>query len=470
MASSTAIRSTSGSVTMWDPNGYVGIAFEGSLSPADVEFSDDVVLVLPETARQIKEAKPAPEAPVSTVRLPEAGSVPGGKAEQQPIFTGERVAAVSWEGEVPWQKWTTFYNKVLSGLAGEDVELTVRFAFSGPAALSHVRPDEAPNDVSCKRRPDEDSRGPLPLLEQSIDVCEQRLRADARAPRAGVEVQAALRGEQVETAVPSELEHRPRRRDVQDRMGGAGQRAPQPAGELAGREGLARREPLVRPEPEHLDLAVGRPRVRLGRKREAVHGRPDANRDLGEERDLVRPDPGQIALEGGERTPRALNPHADAPPPGPRRPAMSRSRRWCPPAAARTPCVRAVHGRPRPVPARTCARGRRSGTRRSRGRSSASAPGRCPPGRAARPPGGVHPDRPGAGRRAAFGRGERGRPAGASAGPRSRPCLGSRSSPSRGRAGSPFRRCPARRSRSPSPPAGRAWPRFRRARGRAARP
>ncbi len=118
-----------------DPSGYIGIAFEESVLPTDIEFSDDVVLVLPEIARQIKEAKPAPEAPVPLVQPPGPAPVLGEKGEQLPIFTGERVAAVAWEGELPWQKWTTFYNKVLSGLAGENLKLTVKFEAHPSAGL-----------------------------------------------------------------------------------------------------------------------------------------------------------------------------------------------------------------------------------------------------------------------------------------------------------------------------------------------
>ncbi len=131
-----------------DPSGYVGIAFEDGMSPADIEFSDDVVLMLPEIARQIKEARPAPEAPVPPVRSPGPEPVPSGKGEQQPIFTGERVAGVSWEGELPWQKWTTFYNKVLSGLAGENLELTVKFEARPASGLLREKVESIKDNLS----------------------------------------------------------------------------------------------------------------------------------------------------------------------------------------------------------------------------------------------------------------------------------------------------------------------------------
>lgn len=84
---------------------YVGISFEEELDPASVEFSDDVVLVPAELARQLKAARPTPETPVPSPE-PQAGPTvaPPGEVTQPPIFTGQKLGAVRWAGEVPHQK------------------------------------------------------------------------------------------------------------------------------------------------------------------------------------------------------------------------------------------------------------------------------------------------------------------------------------------------------------------------------
>jgi hypothetical protein len=61
---------------------------------------------------------------------------------QPPIFTGEKVAGIRWEGEVPWQKWQIFYNKVLSNLAGGGLRITVRFESRPEGGLVKERVDE----------------------------------------------------------------------------------------------------------------------------------------------------------------------------------------------------------------------------------------------------------------------------------------------------------------------------------------
>jgi hypothetical protein len=106
--------------------GYAAIAYREPVD--DIEFSDDVVLVLPEVAEALKAATAAPVSPTPAGPEPEAAvQTEHGETVQPPIFTGERIAAVSWEGDVPWQKWTTFYNKILSNLANQGLKVTVRF-------------------------------------------------------------------------------------------------------------------------------------------------------------------------------------------------------------------------------------------------------------------------------------------------------------------------------------------------------
>src|SRR5205823_6130624 len=90
----------------------VDIRFDEPFDAAEVEFSGDVVLVLPDAARSLKRAAPTLEEPVP---LPEATAVaPRVPTEPTPvqqgqIFRGERVAGIRWAGQIPPQKWTQFY-------------------------------------------------------------------------------------------------------------------------------------------------------------------------------------------------------------------------------------------------------------------------------------------------------------------------------------------------------------------------
>jgi hypothetical protein len=128
---------------------HVRIEFGDELDPADVDFSDEVVLVPEELAGQLKEAAPtvdtpvpapAPTTPTPTVPTPEDGGV---APEPAPLFTGKKVAAIRWQGKVPAQKWTTFYTKVLSRLVADGgLELKVEFDAQPPGGFYAERADE----------------------------------------------------------------------------------------------------------------------------------------------------------------------------------------------------------------------------------------------------------------------------------------------------------------------------------------
>jgi hypothetical protein len=112
-------------------NEYVRIKFDEQLDSADIAFSDEEVLVPQALAGQLKEAAPTPEEPVPAagVTLPTAVTTEDdGGTEVVPLFTGEKIAKICWQGTVPPQKWTTFYTKVLSRLVSDGgLELNVEF-------------------------------------------------------------------------------------------------------------------------------------------------------------------------------------------------------------------------------------------------------------------------------------------------------------------------------------------------------
>jgi hypothetical protein len=142
---------------------YVRIEFGEELDPADVDFSDDVVLVPQELAEQLKEAAPTVETPVpAPTPTPTVPTTTPGETtpEQTPIFTGKRVAAIRWKGSVPPQKWTTFYTKVLSRLVSD-----------GGLELVNVEFEAAPSGGLHAERADEIVQSLRDLgLDETIDV------------------------------------------------------------------------------------------------------------------------------------------------------------------------------------------------------------------------------------------------------------------------------------------------------------
>ncbi len=144
---------------------YVSAFFEEPLPPEKVEFSDDVVLILPEQARTLKEAAPSPEKPVPGLRPEgERDEVQPVAERQPPTFTGQKVARLVWEGEIPWQKWTQFFTKVLQRLSsGPSLTIRVRFEARPPGGLSHEHVNQVreglgelglPSDVETEELPD----------------------------------------------------------------------------------------------------------------------------------------------------------------------------------------------------------------------------------------------------------------------------------------------------------------------------
>lgn len=143
---------------------YEPFLFNVPLSVADVEVADEVYVITREGAeayRAAQEAKaraPQPQPPVepisvvtpipggSTVVAPGEGEVsvepaplPGGK----PGPAAKQLTQLRWSGEVPSQKWTNFYTKVLSRFAiGKGLRLTVSAEVTDPAGISQQKIDE----------------------------------------------------------------------------------------------------------------------------------------------------------------------------------------------------------------------------------------------------------------------------------------------------------------------------------------
>lgn len=106
---------------------YQPFCFKQSISPSDVEFSEDMFIIPADAALAYAEkvavavGKPGAGGGSTSPAEPEpTAAVTGGAAPQPKIGPAEptHVAGIQWSGDVPPQKWMNFYTKVLSRFAG----------------------------------------------------------------------------------------------------------------------------------------------------------------------------------------------------------------------------------------------------------------------------------------------------------------------------------------------------------------
>jgi hypothetical protein len=126
---------------------YGRVWIDERLDPADVEFGDDVVLLPAEEARAVKSGGSGPEV-VATQAASQGDSVGPALDEQPELFPVRRVGAVRWQGSIPYQKWTSFYTKVLQrlvdvGAPDGGLQIRVEFEARPPGGLYPDRADEA---------------------------------------------------------------------------------------------------------------------------------------------------------------------------------------------------------------------------------------------------------------------------------------------------------------------------------------
>lgn len=134
--------------------GYAGKAPSGEYSPFyfatsvnafDIEISEDVLLIPKEVAKPISEGQVPPEA--EDGKPGEEGVTPPTPTEV-PIDKGKGVivpkaSSISWEGEVPSQKWMNFYTKVLSKFAtGEGLKINLKFEAKPEGGISSQKIEE----------------------------------------------------------------------------------------------------------------------------------------------------------------------------------------------------------------------------------------------------------------------------------------------------------------------------------------
>lgn len=143
--------------------GYVGKRPDGEYSPFhwkstlssfDVELSDDMYIIQRDTAeayrtRSTSASAPGPSsAPLTppTFGAPAGTSVsssPGASASSQPATASAGFRRVTWNGDIPPQKWMNFYTKVLSKFATQlGLKIGLRVEISPEDGVSTQRVDE----------------------------------------------------------------------------------------------------------------------------------------------------------------------------------------------------------------------------------------------------------------------------------------------------------------------------------------
>lgn len=134
---------------------YQPFSFKQSISPADVEFSDDM-FIIPADAAQIYVAKISSggEKPGATDGAPPGSGpapVPGAPAATPPgsgpvTPAATQIAGIRWAGEVPSQKWMNFYTKVLSRFAGSaGLKLNIQIEVSPSGGISKQSVEDTRN-------------------------------------------------------------------------------------------------------------------------------------------------------------------------------------------------------------------------------------------------------------------------------------------------------------------------------------
>jgi len=107
------------------PDGsYANVMFAETLTESSVEISDEVFLVPKDIAQAIKSGTAPPQPPEKKEEIPSPSPKEEGLGFK--VVPIEKIDSLTWEGEVPPQKWMNFYTKVLSRFQiGEHLKLKV---------------------------------------------------------------------------------------------------------------------------------------------------------------------------------------------------------------------------------------------------------------------------------------------------------------------------------------------------------
>ena len=116
---------------------YVELHFNEPMNETEVAFSESIVLLQKQIVEAIKAGTTPPQPPPEGPPAP-----PPGPPIEGPIST-ETVPKIAWVGEVPPQKWTSFYTKVLSRFSVEEgMKLQVKVDVKPKTGISKQKVEE----------------------------------------------------------------------------------------------------------------------------------------------------------------------------------------------------------------------------------------------------------------------------------------------------------------------------------------
>jgi len=134
--------------------GYEPFRFQQGLMAGEVEIADDVYILKKELAEQYLESlkSPAPT-PIETTgidgtptsatptEVEPSGQTSDDGSDVPPLFK-QSVPRIVWSGEIPSQKWSMFYQKVLMKYVGPDLKVSVRFETAPEDGISMQKFEE----------------------------------------------------------------------------------------------------------------------------------------------------------------------------------------------------------------------------------------------------------------------------------------------------------------------------------------
>lgn len=120
---------------------YIEVRFCEPINYNEVELSEGVVLLPKQLAEALKKSVSEPEKEISPPpEIPKPPQKPTEKPpEKIPSLT---YSMIKWEGDVPHQKWTTFYTRVLSRFSTEKLKLHVKVEVESESGISKEKIDE----------------------------------------------------------------------------------------------------------------------------------------------------------------------------------------------------------------------------------------------------------------------------------------------------------------------------------------
>ena len=120
---------------------YIEVRFYEPMNYNEVELSEGVVLLPKQLAEALKKGVSEPEKEISPP--PETPKPPQKLTEKPPEkIPSLTYSMIKWEGDVPHQKWTTFYTRVLSRFSTEKLKLHVRVEVESESGISKEKIDE----------------------------------------------------------------------------------------------------------------------------------------------------------------------------------------------------------------------------------------------------------------------------------------------------------------------------------------